>query len=271
MLGAIIGDIAGSRFEWQNIKTKEFELLTASRGCEPTDDSIMTLAVARAILSCGPDRQALAHEAVLWMRRLGRQYPDAGYGGHFYDWLYTKDPRPYQSYGNGAAMRVSPCGFAAASLKDALDMAVQVTSVSHDHPEGLKAAQAVAAAVYMARTGRSMQEIRDHITTHYYSLNFTLDSIRPTYAFDVSCQGSVPQAFQAFFESIGFEDALRNAISIGGDSDTIAAITGGIAEAYYGIPRDIRLKALTFLDQTQLDILNAFEARYGAGPDAPRP
>ena len=160
-------------------------------------------------------------------------------------------------------MRVSPCGFAASSLDEAITLSREVTKVTHNHPEGMKAAEAVSAAIFWAKTGRSMQEIRDRIESDYYKIDFTLDSIRPTYSFDVSCRGSVPQAFEAFFESTGFEDAIRNAISIGGDSDTIAAITGGMAEAYHGIPIDLRRRALTFLDRTQLDILKEFETKYG--------
>ena len=263
MLGAIIGDIAGSRFEWRNIKSKDFELLSTLKGCCPTDDSIMTLAIARAILNCNGDYMRLRTQAVSSMQAFGKQYPNAGYGGRFHKWIFTKYPQPYNSYGNGAAMRVSPCGFAANTLEEAIALSAHVTEVTHNHPESLKAAAAVSAAIYMARTGKSMLEIRDYIESNYYRINFTLDAIRPTYTFDVSCQGSVPQAFEAFFESTGFEDAIRNAISIGGDSDTIAAITGGIAEAYYGIPTDLRKHALTFLDELQLSVLNAFEAKFG--------
>jgi len=160
-------------------------------------------------------------------------------------------------------MRVSPCGFAASSIEEAITLAHEVTCVTHNHPEGMKAAEAVSVAIFLARTGKSLLEIRDYIEQNYYKTNFTLDSIRQTYSFEVSCQGSVPQAFEAFFESTGFEDTIRNAISIGGDSDTIAAIAGGMAEAYYGIPSDLRKHALTFLDKMQLDILNAFEAKFG--------
>lgn len=263
MLGAIIGDIAGSRFEWKNIKTKEFELLAHEEDCRPTDDSVMSLAVAQAILNSDRDCAKLEELAVSSMQELGRKYPLAGYGGHFHKWIYDDEPKPYNSFGNGAAMRVSPCGFAASTLEEAIAMAQAVTRVTHNHPEGMKAAEAVSAAVFMSKNGKRMPEIRDYIEEKYYKIGFTLDSIRPMYSFDVSCQGSVPQAFEAFFESNGFEDAIRNAISIGGDSDTIAAIAGGIAEAYYGIPADLRRHALAFLDKTQLDILYAFEAKYG--------
>lgn len=263
MLGAIIGDIAGSRFEWNNVKTKEFELLSSISRCRPTDDSIMSLAVAKAILSCKGDYTGLGRQAVFCMQELGRQYPHAGYGGRFYKWIFDDNPHPYNSFGNGAAMRVSPCGFAASSLNEAISLAQEVTKVTHNHMEGMKAAEAVSAAIFLGRSGKSILEIRDYIEANYYRIGFTLDSIRSTYSFDVTCQGSVPQAFEAFFESTSFEDTIRNAISIGGDSDTIAAIAGGIAEAYYGIPSDLRKHALTFLDKTQLDILNAFETKFG--------
>ena len=263
MLGAIIGDIAGSRFEWNNTKNKDFELLSHIKGCKPTDDSIMSLAVALAILDCAGDIGRLSQRAVIRMQELGRKYPHAGYGGHFRKWIYDSNPHPYNSWGNGSAMRVSACGFAAASIDDAKALAKAVTEVTHNHPEGIKGAEAIAVAVYLARSGMSMVEIRDYIESNYYKINFKLSDIRATYTFDVSCQGSVPQALEAFFESTSFEDTIRNAISIGGDSDTIAAIAGAIAEAYYGIPAEIRKLALTFLDAKQLEILNAFESKYG--------
>ena len=261
MLGAIIGDIAGSRFEWNNKKRKEFELLSHSKGCEPTDDSIMTFAVAQALLDCGGSFERLAEHTILRMQELGRRYPGAGYGGRFMKWIREKDPQPYNSWGNGAAMRVSPCGFFAKTLEEAIALSKAVTEVTHNHPEGIKGAEATAVAIFLAREGRSLTEVREHIDANYYHMDFTLVEIRPGYTFDVSCQGSVPQALEAFFESTGFEDTIRNAISIGGDSDTIAAIAGGVAEAYYGIPDEIRLRALTFLDARQLAILYAFESR----------
>lgn len=267
MLGAIIGDIAGSRFEWNNNRSKDFEFLSHTKGCEPTDDSFMTFAIALAILDCGGSYENLSRHSITRMQEFGRKYPDGGYGGHFYTWLNDKDPEPYYSWGNGAAMRVSPCGFAAGSLEEAKALSKAVTEVTHDHPEGLKGAEATTVAIYLARSGRNMTEIRDCIESHYYKINFRLSDIRATYKFDESCQETVPQALEAFFESSGFEDAIRNAISIGGDSDTIAAITGGVAEAYYGIPADIRKHALTFLDAYQLEVLNAFESRFGLIPE----
>lgn len=260
MLGAIIGDIVGSRFEWNNHRSKDFEFLTHS--CFPTDDSIMTLALAKAILQSRPDNQDLSMNAIKYMQEIGRQYPDCGYGGNFHNWVFSEEPLPYNSYGNGAAMRVSAAGFAAKSLDDAIALSKAITVVTHNHPEGLKGAEATAVAIYLARSGSSMLEIRDYIDQLYYPMDFTLDSIRDSYQFNETCQETVPQALAAFFESTGFEDAIRNAISIGGDSDTIAAICGGVAEAYYGIPTDIRKHALTFLDENLLKILIDFENIY---------
>lgn len=257
MLGAIIGDIIGSRFEWYNIKTKEFEFF--HKDCRPTDDTIMTLAVAKALMNCNCDIEKLPQAAVSSMLSLGRAYPHAGYGGYFKEWLKKDNPEPYNSYGNGAAMRVSPCGWMTNSIAEVRELSRAVTAVSHNHPQGIKGAEAVAVAIVMARNGHHKGEISLYIHQHYYPLDFILDEIRGNYTFDVRCQGSVPQAIQAFFESIDFEDAIRNAISIGGDSDTIAAITGSIAEAYYGIPPYIRSTALSYLDSDQKDILHEFE------------
>lgn len=262
MLGAIIGDIVGSRFEWNNIKSKEFDFLTDK--CFPTDDSIMSLAVAKAILESKNDNSDLGANAVKFMQELGRKYPDGGYGGRFSFWLTESDPKPYNSWGNGSAMRVSACGFAAKSLEETIALSKAVTEVTHNHPEGIKGAEATAAAIFLARSGKSLLDIQRHINENYYKIDFKLDEIRDTYQFNESCQDTVPQALEAFFESTDFEDAIRNAISIGGDSDTLAAITGGIAEAYYGIPDSIRKQALTFLDQCQIAILDAFEQKYGS-------
>lgn len=259
MLGAIIGDIVGSRFEWKNNKSKEFDLFASK--CRMTDDSIMTFAVAKAILMC-KDPANLSCTAVRCMQELGRQYHRAGYGFNFRRWLYADNPLPYNSWGNGSAMRVSACGFAAGTLEEAIELSHKVTEVSHNHPEGMKGAEATAVAIFMARTGSSKLDIQKHINERYYKIDFKLDDIREDYDFDVSCQGSVPQALEAFFESEDFEDAIRNAISIGGDSDTIAAITGGIAEAYYGIPEDVRNCALTYISEDLLKILIEFENKY---------
>ena len=260
MLGAIIGDTVGSRFEWHNHRSKDFDFLTYK--CEPTDDSIMTLAIAKAILKSEGDVNKLPDLAVRYMQKLGRLYPDTGYGGAFRKWIRSNNPKPYGSFGNGAAMRVSPVGFAAGSMNEAKAMSKAVTKVTHNHPEGLKGAEATTVAIFMALHGKSMLEIRDYIDKNYYPMNFTLDGIRDSYQFNETCQDTVPQAMMAFFESTGFEDAIRNAISIGGDSDTLAAITGGIAEAYYGIPSEIRKHELTFLDERLLTILVEFENKY---------
>lgn len=260
MIGAIIGDIVGSRFEFNNHRSKDFELFTDE--CFVTDDSIMTLAVAKAIMeTCRTFESTvvtsgfsdefyslLERNTIRYMQEIGRKYPNCGYGSRFYQWIFSDNPRPYNSFGNGAAMRISPVGFVARSEEEAVKMAKVVTSVSHNHVEGVKGAEATVIAIFMARTGSSKEEIRNRITRNYYELDFTLDEIRDTYEFDETCQGTVPQAIEAFLESTSFDDAIRNAISIGGDSDTLAAITGGIAEAYYGVPTDMKEKALTYLD-----------------------
>ena len=260
MLGAIIGDIAGSRFEWRNHKSKDFELFAP--GCRFTDDSVMSLAIADAILECAGDYDRLRPAAISRMQVLGNSHPRAGYGGSFVRWLQEVDPKPYNSWGNGAAMRVSACGFAGNSLEQVKVLSRKVTDVTHNHPEGLKGAEATAVAVFLARQGKTIAEIKDYILENYYAIDFTLDEIREDYSFDVSCQGSVPQALEAFFESTDFEDAIRNAVSIGGDSDTIAAIAGGIAEAYYGIDENLRRRALAFLTEDLREIVTAFESVY---------
>ncbi|MEW5954278.1 MAG: ADP-ribosylglycohydrolase family protein [Bacillota bacterium] len=260
MLGAIIGDIVGSRFEWNNIKTKEFDFFTYR--CEFTDDSVMSFAVAKALLDCAGNHDRLGDFAVKAMRDVGRPYPDCGYGSMFRQWMYSDNPLPYNSFGNGAAMRVSACGFAAKTLDEVKILSRKVTEVTHNHPEGIKGAEATAVCIFLAREGKSILEIRDYVNEHYYPMNFTLAEIRDGYKFNETCQGTVPQAIMTFLESTSFEDAIRNAISIGGDSDTLAAIAGGIAEAYYGVPIDIRKHALTFLDERLLKILADFENVY---------
>lgn len=260
MLGVIIGDIVGSRFEWNNNRSKQFEFLTYK--CSVTDDSIMSLAIAKALLESKADYSDLSENAIKFMQKIGRHYPDCGFGGQFRKWVFLDNPKPYGSYGNGAAMRVSACGFVANSIEVAKRLSKEVTIVTHNHPEGLKGAETTAVAIFLARSGKSLLEIRDYITKNYYPLDFTFDGIRDSYEFNESCQNTVPQALEAFFESKNFEDAIRNAISIGGDSDTLAAITGGIAEAYYGIPTEIRKHALTFLDERLLKILVEFENKY---------
>lgn len=259
MLGAIIGDIIGSRFEWNNHRSKDFNLFSAE--CFFTDDTVMTLAVAKALLDCKGNYSNLSEKAISAMQEIGRPYPDCGYGGMFECWIYSNDPKPYNSYGNGAAMRVSACGFIAKTLEEAKELSRKVTEVTHNHPEGIKGAEATTVAIFLARNGHKIDEIREYINEHYYKMNFTLDEIRDTYEFNETCQETVPQAIMAFLESTSFEDAIRNAISIGGDSDTLAAITGGIAEAYYGVPLLFENSAKRFLDERLLNILNDFKNR----------
>ncbi len=266
MIGAIVGDIIGSVYEFDRIKTKDFVLFGEYKGegCEFTDDTVMTVAVAKAILSAKPDRSDLAECADRYMHEIGRRYPDCGYGSRFGMWMFLEDSAPYGSYGNGSAMRVSPVAWAAESLEEALRFSDEVTAVSHDHPEGLKGARAVAACAFLARTGADKAAIRDYVREHFYPLEETLAEIRPEYGFDVTCQGSVPQAIQAFLEAESFEDAIRNAVSLGGDSDTQAAIAGSIAEAYFGVPEELREKALTYLTEELREVLFSFESLYGA-------
>ena len=270
MIGAIVGDVVGSRFEWCNRKSKDFTFLQGPEAmllpCHFTDDTVMTVAVAAALVDWreagGESMDELSAMAVARMQEFGRRYPRAGYGGAFYGWLSEEDPQPYNSWGNGAAMRVSACGWAGRTLDEVKAMSRAVTEVTHNHPEGIKGAEATAVATFLARTGKSMEEIRQYVLENYYKIDFTLDEIRPTYEFDVSCQGSVPQALEAFFESSSFEDAIRNAISIGGDSDTIGAICGAVAGAYYGVPADIREQAERFLDSFLTETLHKFEQRF---------
>lgn len=260
MLGAICGDIVGSRFEWHNIKSKDFELFTPK--CDFTDDTVMTCAVAAALLNHLQNHTDLSQDAIKYMQAYGRSFKGRGYGRSFLQWISSADPQPYNSWGNGAGMRVSPCGFLATNLEEAKRYANQVTQVTHNHPEGLKGAEAIATAVFLAKNGSSKEDIRAYVQENYYDLDFTLDEIRPTYGFDESCQGSVPQAIEAFLESTGFEDAIRNAISIGGDSDTIAAMAGAIAEAHYGIPAPIKQKILdAYLNDFLKELVDVFYSK----------
>ena len=263
MIGAILGDIVGSVYEFDNIKTKEFELF--DKECYFTDDTVMTIAIAEALLLydfiCEDNIDDFKEDLITTMHLIGRKYPDCGYGERFEIWMYSKQRTPYNSYGNGSAMRVSSVGWYARTLEETELIAKVTAEVSHNHPEGIKGAVATAGAVYLARTGATMDEIKKYIS-QYYTIDFTIDEIRPIYEFNETCQGTVPQAMQAFFESTSFEDAIRNAISIGGDSDTLAAITGAVAEAYYGIPDDLKETALSYLDDRLLDITERFTEKY---------
>lgn len=255
MLGAIAGDIIGSVYERWNVKTPHFEPLFHPHS-RPTDDSVLTVAVAESILT-GAD---LADTFKAYFTR----YPHAGYGSTFSKWAMSLSRSPYHSWGNGAAMRVSPVGHACGSLEEVLERAQGTAAVTHNHPEGIKGAQATAASVFLARSGAGKDEIRDYVErTFGYDLSQSLDDIRPGYTFDVSCQGSVPQAIRAFLESDDYEDAVRKAISLGGDSDTIACIAGGIAEAFYGgVPGAIREEALDRLHAPLREVVERFTERY---------
>ena len=254
MIGAVAGDVIGSVFEHSVIKSTEFPLF--SRYSTYTDDTVLTVATAYSILN--KTNFATSYKA------FGRKHPDAGYGLSFYRWIHSSDSNPYNSWGNGSAMRVSPVGFALNSIEDVLNEARKSAEVTHNHPEGIKGAQATALAVFLARTGISKENIKQEIARRFaYNLNRTLDAIRPDYRFDVSCQGSVPEAIISFLESENFEDAVRKGISLGGDSDTIACIAGGIAQAYYKeIPQEIVTTARSKLPDEFLSIIDAFTEKY---------
>jgi ADP-ribosylglycohydrolase len=254
MIGAIAGDIIGSIYEHSAIKTKDFTLLDSR--CAFTDDTVLTVAVAETILSGGA--------YVDWIRTIARRYPDAGYGESFYRWMRSRRGRAYNSWGNGSAMRVSPIGFAFQHEDDVLREARVPAEGTHNHPEGIKGAEATALAVYLARTTHDKSLIRSEIAQRFgYDLNRSLDDIRPTYQFDVSCQGTVPEALIAFLESTSYEDAIRNAISLGGDSDTLACITGGIAEAFYGGVPDFIVNAVReSLTGDLWDTVERFRAKF---------
>lgn len=253
MIGAIIGDIVGSIYEFDPIISKEFDLFT--RNNEITDDGILTIAIFTALEKCKGSYEKLSVIAAKELIASYAKYPMplGGYGSMFVDWVlrslrsYRVKP-PYNSFGNGAAMRVSPVAYFAGSMEECIDLSKKVTEITHNHEEGIKGAEATAATIYMALNKHTKEEIRDYINTNYYSLNETCDQIRLNYRFDGSCQGSVPQSIQAFLEATSYEDAIRNVISLGGDADTMAAITGAIAEAYFGIPEEIELKMFDYLD-----------------------
>jgi ADP-ribosylglycohydrolase len=254
MIGAIAGDMIGSAHEYEAVKTKVFPLLSPKSTF--TDDSVLTVAVADAIMRDGDYAAA--------MRRIGRDYPDSRYGLHFHHWLMEDDAGPYNSWGNGSAMRVSPVGFAFDDQDAVLKEAARTAGVTHNHPEGVKGAQAAALAVLMARQGTDKSVIKTEIEERFgYDLDRTLDAIRPDYTFDVSCQGTVPEAIISFLESRSYEDAVRNAVSLGGDSDTLACIAGGIAHAYYGgVPKPVSEKVKEILSPQLWTITEEFCRRY---------
>ena len=259
MLGAVIGDIAGSRFEFDNYRHTDFDIF--SPDSDFTDDTICTVAIADWVLQGCNDNLASILQG--WCRAY--PCPKGAYGGRFSQWIEWKDPEPYNSWGNGSAMRVSAVGWAFATLEETLHFAEQSAAVTHNHPEGIKGAQAVAAAVFWARTGMGKAQLKENITRQFgYDLSQSCDQIRPHYHFNESCQDTVPQAVTAFLESDDFEHAIRLAVSLGGDSDTLAAITGSIAEAYYGIPASMREHALAILPRRITETLLTFESQYQA-------
>ncbi|MFW6373668.1 MAG: ADP-ribosylglycohydrolase family protein [Thermodesulfobacteriota bacterium] len=259
MIGAIAGDMIGSVYEAHPIKTKDFPLFHPR--CRFTDDSVLTIAVAQAILTDGDYRRRV------W--EIGRRHPHAGYGGSFIGWLHSSDPQPYNSWGNGSAMRVSPVGWAFGTVDEVLNEAARTAEISHNHPEGIKGAQAAALAVFLARTTRDKGLIKKEIAGRFgYDLDRSVDRIRPSYGFDVSCWGTVPEAVISFLEADAYEDTVRNAISLGGDSDTLACIAGGIAEAYYGpISNNILDKVKELLAPDLLQITERFCRKYRPGMD----
>lgn len=254
MIGAIAGDVIGSVHEYTRTKTKDFPLIDPK--CFFTDDTVLTVALADALL----------HELdyTVMLKRYYRRYPDAGYGVAFHGWAMSDSSAPYCSYGNGAAMRVSPAAWAAEGLDEALTLAERSAAVTHNHPEGIRGAQAAAAAIFLARSGHDKDDIRRFVeATFGYDLQRTLAEIRPEYEFNETCQETVPEAITAFLEADDFEDAIRNAISLGGDADTLACITGSIAEPFFGgVPGEIRESVLLRLDEALLEIVTAFEERF---------
>ena len=255
MLGAIAGDVIGSVFERFPTKSTDFPLF--SHGSTFTDDTVLTVAIAWSILNQTDYTRAL--------KIFGRKYPHAGYGGFFYRWMFSPDREPYNSWGNGSAMRVSAVGFAFSTPEDILNEAEKSAEPTHNHPEGIKGAQATALAIYLARTGKDKVTIKEEISHRFgYDLDRTLDEIRKTYGFDVSCQGSVPEAIISFLESEDFEDAIRRAISLGGDSDTLACMAGGIAQAYYNtVPPGIVSNVRKRLPEEFLSIIDEFNNKFG--------
>ena len=269
MLGAIIGDTVGSRYEWRNHKNKDFELF--HRSCRFTDDSVCTMAVAETLLDHYPidysedGLNKIKNDLVNNLIRYVKTYPDVGYGGRYYEWATGKgDHNPYNSWGNGSAMRVSPVGWLADSEEEVMKLAKAVSEVTHDHPEGIKGAQAVAMCIYLARKGKSREEIKEYIYDRFYPILDYLDydELVENYRFNVSCQGSVPQAIYCFLISNSFEDALRTAVSIGGDTDTICCMAGSIAEAFYQNEKTEQLfkrfLSMDYLNETEKKSIERF-------------
>ena len=266
MYGAILGDIIGSPYEFdRGRKTKEFPLF--SRYSEFTDDTVMTIAVADALLDAqsDADEEWTRNRLIRGMQRFGQKYPYAGYGGMFHRWLWAKDPQPYGSYGNGSAMRVSSVGWLYDDLEQVRRMARLSAEVTHNHPEGIKGAEATASAIFLARTGSTKAEIKAYIEENFhYRLSRTCDEIRPDYYHVESCQETVPEAITAFLEGQSFEDVLRTAVSLGGDCDTLTCIAGSMAEAFYGVTEELKAECRKRLPEELLDVLRRFEAHCAA-------
>lgn len=260
ILGAIIGDIVGSRFEILNTNNKDFELF--HQRCNFTDDSVMTLAVAKALLDSKTDFSNLEENVIKTMTEFGKRYPNRGYGPSFRHWIMSDDHKPYGSFGNGSAMRISAVGVVAKSIDDIKNKSAIITNVSHNHPDSINGSEATAVAIHMALDGRSKEQIKDYINNNYFGIYDLKKDTMPIQFFHINCVETVKQALIAFLESNDFEDAIRNAIAIGGDSDTIGAITGSIAAAYYGIPDNICEKALEYLDDYLINIHNSFYDKY---------
>lgn len=263
MFGAILGDIIGSPYEFdRGGKTKDFPLFSGDSTY--TDDTVMTLAVAEALLEAGPEMEddAIRQSVIRKMQRSGRRYPHAGYGARFFWWLQAKAPKPYGSFGNGSAMRVSSAAWLYEDLETVRRMARLSADVTHDHPEGIKGAEATAAAIWLARTGSTKAQIRAYMEAEFhYDLSRTCDEIRPWYRHVESCQETVPEAITAFLEGTSFEDVIRTAVSLGGDCDTLTCIAGSIAEGFYGVPEELKDQCRRRLPQDLLEVLTRFEAR----------
>lgn len=270
MIGAILGDIVGSRFEFKPIKSKKFDLF-AGEGYKKnvsiaeynansrfTDDTVMTIAVCKALLECNGDYTHLSNYTVHLMQYFGQKYPFVGYGSKFSRWLRTPNPQPYNSFGNGSAMRVSAVPYFANSIEQVKDLSLKVTEITHNHPEGIKGAEATAVCIWLALNGKTKDEIIKYVEYNYYKLDFNYEELKANYGFDETCQGSVPQSIYAFAISNSFEDTIRTAISMGGDADTMACIAGAIAEAYYGIPEELEKQMYNFLSPDIKEIVEEF-------------
>lgn len=264
MIGAIMGDMIGAPYEFdRGNKTKEFPLF--SRESRFTDDSVMTIAVAEALMDAiGKTDDEISAALVASMQKWGRRYPNAGYGGMFYRWLKEKDPKPYGSFGNGAAMRVSSAGWLFDTLGETRHMAALTAAVTHNHPEGIKGAEAIACAIFLARNGSGKEEIKEYIISEFdYDLSRTCDEIRPVYHHVETCQQTVPEAITAFMEGSDFEDVIRTAVSLGGDCDTLTCIAGSMAEAFYGIPTDMVNECRKRLPEDMMAVIERFDAIAG--------